>query len=233
MRHSCLLLLALAACSAREEGLRLHLQLTHRPAGDVRTQGTARLFTSDKGESLMLSRAHVTLSSVELFPCPGSSARRWLERLSPVATAHAHSASSPRRLGTPHVSSLERADSEPLVLGTLQPPPGSYCRASLYFGPADADAEGLPAAVDMVGKALRLEGEADSRPFLLESTRGAFADLTLEGLTLGPQAPEQVLRINLAYDRWLNGMDWSAPEAAAAQALSNLAASASAQPVQR
>ncbi len=228
-------LLALCACGAREEGIRLHLQLELRPARNGQTEGSARQFTNDRGEHITLTRAHVTLSSVEFFPCPTSSAWRWLRHLSPIGTAEAHSTTSPRRLGTPHVIGLERPDGEALVLGTLQPPPGSYCRAHLVFGPADADAEGLPAGAGMVGKTLLLEGErvpaggGPAQPFRLESTNVGNAEVRLEGLSLTADALEASRTFQLAYDRWLDGVDLASPEASE-QVLRNVASSTAVEP---
>lgn len=224
------LLPALAGCGSREEGLRLHLGLAWNAAREAQAAGTLRQFTNDRGDRITLSRGYLTVSSVELIPCPTSSAWRWLRQLSPVGTAHAHSESNPRRLGTPHVVSLERPDGEALALGTLHPPPGSYCRAHLILGPADADAEGAPTLVGMEGKTLRLEGSfapasgGPTQPFTLESTAVLNADVPLEALSLSPETPESHQLLTLAYDQWLDALSPLEP-GAAAQALRNAAAS--------
>jgi hypothetical protein len=229
-----LLFLALNGCGWREEGLRLHLGLAHQ-ACRASVEGASRHFITDRGEHITLRRAYLTVSSVELIPCPTQSAWRWLRQLSPVGTAHAHSESNPRRLGTPHVSSLERSDGEELALGTLHPPPASYCRARLVLGPADADAEGNPLQAGMVGKTLWLEGTivpatgGPAQPFTLESSAVANAELPLEALRLSEEAPESHQLILLAYDRWLDGLSPLEP-GAAAQALRNVAASATLTP---
>jgi hypothetical protein len=133
-------------------------------------------------------------------------------------------------LGTPHVSSLELPDGAPLELGTLRPPPGRYCRVHLVFGPADEDAEGLPTDEAMDGRTFLLEGEVTlangegSRPFRLESSGIANAELSLEGLSLSAEAMESEQWITLAYDRWLDGVSALDPEASA-QVLSNIASS--------
>ncbi|WNG36834.1 hypothetical protein F0U61_26525 [Archangium violaceum] len=230
--RSTLLLLALCACGSREEGIRLHLDLDLRPAREAKTEGQVRQFTNAQGARVVLTRAHVTLGSVEIFPCQTSSAWRWLRALSPIGTAEAHEASTPRRLGIPHVSGLERPDGESLALGTLQPPPGSYCRARLVFSPADADAEGLTTARDMEGKTLLLEGqfepssgEGPTQPFHLESASLANVEVWLEGITLSADALEASRTIHLAYDTWLDGVDPTADDAAE-QVLKNIAKSA-------
>ncbi|ATB39866.1 lipoprotein [Cystobacter fuscus] len=232
-----LALLALCACGYREEGTRLHLGLDFRPAGDVHTQGSTREFLDDRGDRIVLRRAHVTLGAMEIFPCQRSSAWKWLRALSPIGTAEAHSEGSPRKLGTPYVVGLTLADGEALALGTLRPPPDSYCRVHLVFAPADADAEGLGTQPDMEGKTLVLEGEripADGGPtvpFHLETSDVINAEVSLEGLTLSPESLEANRTLHLAYDQWLDGVDFVATGGSATnQILSNLARSVSLQP---
>ncbi|AKJ03552.1 hypothetical protein ATI61_119195 [Archangium gephyra] len=226
-----LVLLALCACGAREEGIQLHLGLDFRPARQTLVGGATRQFTNDRGDLITLDRAHVTLGSVEIFPCQTSSAWRWLRALSPIGTAEAHEANTPRRLGTPHVSGLALPDGEPKALGTLRPPPGSYCRARLVFAPADADAEGLTPEVDMEGRTLLLEGRflpasgGPEQPFRLESATLTNAEVWLEGLSLTPEALEASRTLHLAYDRWMDGVDPTSP-GAAEQVLRNVASSA-------
>ncbi|MDY7225455.1 hypothetical protein [Hyalangium rubrum] len=225
-----LLLPALIGCGSREEGLRLHLGLAFHAEQGAWGESSSRQFTNDRGEHITLSRAYLTVSSVEIIPCPTLSAWRWLRQLSPVGTAHAHSESHPRRLGTPHVISLERPDGEALALGTLHPPPAAYCRARLVLGPADADAEGEPIQLGMEGKTLRLEGTVvpasggPAQAFTLESAAVANAEVPLEALSLTQEAPEAHQLLTLAYDRWLDGVSPLDPEAAT-QAVRNAAAS--------
>jgi hypothetical protein len=227
-----LLPLFLTGCGSREEGTRLLLELAHRSVRAAQVEGLTRHFTNDRGDRITLTRAYVTLGSVEIIPCPEPAALRWLRTLSPVGTAHAHTESSPRRLGTPYVSGLERPDGEPLPLGLLRPPPGLYCRAHLVFAPADADAEGLPADGSMEGKTLVLEGgvvpvgEEALRPFRLESSGVANAQLPLEQVSLSPEDLESEQRITLHYDRWLDGTSPLATDAAT-QVLRNVASSTS------
>lgn len=236
LRHSpAVLLLALCACGSREEGVQLHLQLDLRPTRDATAEGTTRSFTTAQGGHVTLTRALVTLGSLELFPCTTTTSRmwRWLRQLSPIGTAQAHTVSTnPRLLGTPHVSGLERSDGEALALGTLEPPPADYCRARLVFAPADEDAAGLPTDVDMQGKTLILEGQlvpaegGAAQPFHLESNGLTNAEVWLEKLSLSEKAPEASRTVHLAYDHWLDGVDPASLDAAE-QVLRNVAASAS------
>ncbi|MFP2934677.1 hypothetical protein ACLESO_58135, partial [Pyxidicoccus sp. 3LG] len=106
------LLLCLTACGGGErvEGLQLTLGLTTTRARTAVEADGARTLLTDEGARASLSDGLFTLGSVELMPCEETGWRRLLRELSPVGTAWAHSASSPRRLGTPHVVGLGRAD---------------------------------------------------------------------------------------------------------------------------
>ncbi|OJH35748.1 hypothetical protein [Cystobacter ferrugineus] len=232
-----LALLTLCACGYREEGTRLHLGLDFRPAKEVRAEGTTREFLNDRGDRIRLHRARVTLSAVEIFACQKSTAWKWLRALSPIGTAEAHSEGSPRKLGTPYVMGLGPADGEALALGTLRPPPDSYCRVHLLFAPADADAEGLGEHPDMEGKTLVLEGEripaegGPAVPFHVETSDIINTEVTLGGLTLSPESLEASRTLHLAYDRWLDGVDSvAAGSSATEQILRNLAGSVTVQP---
>jgi hypothetical protein len=224
--------LSLAGCGSREEGIRLQLELSHQAAGAAQEEGPIRIFTTDRQEQITLTRASITVSSVELVPCPESTALRWLRELSPVGTAHAHTASSPLRLGTPSVSSLERPDGAPLPLGVLRPPPGRYCRIHLVFGPADADAEGLPSDGSMMGRTFvlegwaRLQGDDALHPFRLESSGVINVEMPIEPLSLSAEQLESEQWITLHYDRWLDGTS-ALVSGAATQVLLNVASSTS------
>jgi hypothetical protein len=232
--------LGFTACGERVEGVRLDLGLAHVASsrGAV-TEGPVRSFTRADGGHVTLTRGFVTLGSVELKPCEEGAGWRLLRALSPIGTAQAHSVASPRRLGTPHVSSLEAPDGAVLALGTLHPPAGRYCRARLGFEPADEDAEGLPSedsGVDMLGRTLWLEGTVApasggaSRPFHLESSNVATVEVVLDGLTLSEDSLQAGQVFSLAYDTWLDGVDLGSPDAAAS-ALDSVARSVARSPL--
>ncbi|MFY0576628.1 hypothetical protein ACN28S_21875 [Cystobacter fuscus] len=112
---------------------------------------------------------------------------------------------------------LGPVDGEALALGTLRPPPDSYCRVHLVFAPADADAEGLGEHPDMEGKTLVLEERiaADGGPPCPSTWRRATSST--------PRCPwraHPVARVPggepypaPAYDRWLDGVSSVAGEA--------------------
>ncbi|NNB86826.1 hypothetical protein HJC10_05830 [Corallococcus exiguus] len=220
-----LLLLGLSACGERVDGMTVTLGLEHRAtAQGVQAAGGERSFTRADGQVLTLTRGYVALNSVELKPCEEALGWRLLRALSPIGTAHAHSEGSPLRLGTPHVSGLERPDGNVLTLGTVRPPPGRYCRARLTFEAADADAEGLSDVahgVDMVGRTLWLEGTrvpaggGEPQPFRLVTSNIATVDVVLDELTLSEDEPAAERTFALAWDTWLATVDLESPGAAA------------------
>jgi hypothetical protein len=207
-------LLCLTACAdgERVEGLELSLGITTTRARPAQGDGGTRTLLTDEGTPASLSGALFTLGSVELFPCPEVGGWRWLRGLSPVGTAWAHSTTNARRLGSPQVLGLERADGDVVALGVLRPPPGRYCHARLTFEPADADAHGLDSAavgaepVDMVGRSLHLRGMVGERAFRVDTRGVASVDVALEALTLSEEAPKASLVFSLAWDMWLDGV---------------------------
>lgn len=216
--------------------MQFHVNLALQAASSVQADGSSRTFTNAQGDRIKLTRAYVTVSSVELAACPKGAMWRWLQQLSPIGTAEAHSTSSPLKLGEPHVSGFGTTDSELQVLGTLAPPPGSYCRATVVLAPADDDAVGLPSGVNMVGKTLLLEGQrvpaggGATQTFHVESAGTSVVELSLDGVSLSESAPEVSRVISLAYDRWLEGVDPSAA-AAGQSVLDNVSRTASVKPV--
>ena len=233
-------LLCLTACGGgdRVEGMELTLGVTTTRARPT-VETDPRTFVNAKGTRASFTRALVALGSVELLPCEETGWRRLLRGLSPVSTAWAHSASSPRRLGTPHVLGLDGADGDVTELGVLRPPPGRYCRARLTFEPADADAQGLtsasqgPEPVDMVGRSLHVRGTlspadgGEAQSFDTSSTGHTSVDVVLDGLTLSEAQPRAALVFTLAWDTWLDGVSPEAPPARV-DLLGNVARSASA-----
>ncbi|WP_241758942.1 hypothetical protein [Pyxidicoccus parkwayensis] len=232
-------LLSLAACGGGErvEGMELSLGVTTARARPGVEAGGPRTLVNAQGTRAAFSRALVTLGSVELLPCEEAGWLRLLRELSPVSTAWAHSSSSPRRLGTPHVIGLDGADGDVTELGVLHPPPGRYCRARLTFEPADEDAQGLDSAVDsaepmdMVGSSLHVRGtlspaDGEARTFDATSAGHSSVDVLLDSLTLSEEQPRATLIFTLAWDTWLDGVSAQEPPSRV-DLLGNVARSAS------
>lgn len=223
-------LLPLSQCS--DHGIAVSVNLLHHyrkgpdgtyPAGQG--DGAPRSFKSSLGYQITLTRAYVTIGSVEIVPCPSAASRL---RGALLRSAYAHTAASPTRVGTPHVESLLRADFAPLELGDIGPPPGAYCGALVAVSQADADAEGLPADVSMVGKSLYLEGTyvppagGAAKAFAIVSLVRQTATITLMSeagvvapLKLDAATSEGQLNIGINYDGWLDGVDFATMSAEA------------------
>ena len=207
-------------CSSEDPGVSLGVQLLHMPSGGAAQSGTERTVTRPNGDVVRLTRGWVNVESVEIFACPATAWERLLDALSPVATARAHTAGSPTKIGTPHVDDLLRSDAQALTLGTLKPPADRYCRAAVSLAAADDDAEGLPAAVPMSGNTVWLEGTVTPaqggtpQSFQLTSAAEAEADVQFTD-SGGAAAPVPLTtagvsrtgRVVLRYDRWFDAVD--------------------------
>src|SRR5688572_6722885 len=141
----------------------------------------------DAGQEVSAAAGHLridelawTVSEVELLACQSAWQRAadWL-----LPSAHAHGSSTPTLLATPTVeSAVAHTDT---VLGRLSPPAGRYCGVRYRLGPADADAEGLTALPEMLGRSLLLRGsfgeQADElEPFELQSQLPLLVELPIE-----------------------------------------------------
>ncbi|MBC7792327.1 MAG: hypothetical protein H7Z43_01355 [Clostridia bacterium] len=149
MKYATLLTLSLlvtAACGDNDEGIEVPVR------ADANTLQTTY---ATGGGSVTLHDSYVVAKSVELLACT-SFTRTLLKALNPLPSATAHSESSPTLLGVPAVFSIAGQQAQ-LKVGTLLPPPGSYCGAAVHIGPADDDAVGLP-SYELVGKSIMVHG---------------------------------------------------------------------------
>jgi hypothetical protein len=241
-RHTLILLLAslpalflapTLACHEHDEGIEVTVILEAPPGPPL--EGSERRFTSDLGYQIRLTRGYLSSQSVELVACAGA-ARPW--SFSWIREAHAHGASSSTRLGFGRVDSL-LAPPGAVGLGMLAPPPGSYCELTLGLRVADADAEGLPAGVDMVGKTILVggfytaPGGGEEVAFEGETTASAAAKAALGPLSLsGDGVRQATLAVSLATERWFDGADLAtlSKEQIGRAVLQNLSAAAKAIP---
>lgn len=204
----------------------LTLVATHH-LGDGGLIADGGLLLPGRGSSapLELRRALVTVSSVEVLPCPGS-ARRWWQGLGLVGSAWAHGATTPRRLGVPTVLDLTRPEGHEVALGRLLPPMGHYCQARVVFAPTDADGAAASGFPSMTGLTLELEGQldtADGGVAVAVSSQGLQSkELDLFSTNFDGGA-EVSLRFELDLAAALDGVDLSV-DGGVAQALSQLAA---------
>ncbi len=193
------------SCTDSSSGLAVDVELTP-PA--------KRSFETDRGYTVVLERAYLTVGSVELFECD-SAESSLLELPWGPRVAFAHSVSTPTRLGVPQVVSLTDEGTSPLSLGSFGPPPGAYCSLTLGFEPADADAEHLPDDVELVGVTLWLEGSyrADSDEpiaFSAATKRAVEGAASFSRVRLAEdERTEARLLVTLPNAEWFSGIDFS------------------------
>lgn len=181
-----------------------------------------------RGDRLTFTRALVTLSSVEIFPC-ASATGKWLRWLSPVSSAWAHGVTTPRYLGVPNVIDLTAAEGQTVTLGQLFPDLGNYCRARVKYAPIDLDGavgSGFPA---MKGYSLILEGvvlkagdESSPAPFSVTSAGVQGVDLPLSAIAMKDDAAVSVT-FNLPVPSWFADIDVTS-DGGADQVLARVAA---------
>lgn len=162
MRSRALVLVAVLACSAcgvREEGLAVEVTVTLSPLGSDGQFDTATL----------------AVEQLALAPCQTV---RWWQRLSPLSTAWAHGTQmegSPLVVAQPTL--LDLTSAEPRTLGTLHPPPGTYCALEVQFAPSTVDAHSQ-------GTTLLLEGTWQGTALRQLSTRKLKLSVPLDHQTL-------------------------------------------------
>jgi hypothetical protein len=202
--------LGCGGASGRSDQTAVALRARHAAGREV-LGTTDRTFATAAGERVTLTRAVVTVSSVELFPCQSAAARLW-RWLSPVGIAWAHGVGTERRLAAPNLHDVLAPDADVAELGTVHPFAGSYCWARVALAPADADTPGAGAA-GLVGTTLLLEGTLSAadgtnvRPFTLRTATTKGVDVTaFPALPLGND--DQARRtFVLTYGGWLDGVD--------------------------
>jgi hypothetical protein len=217
---------ASAACDASGRSDQTAVTLRARHAAGRAVSGTAsRTFTTTAGEQVTLTRAVVTVSSVELFPCQSVAGRLW-RWMSPVRIAWAHGVGTERRLAAPSLHDVLAPDGDAAELGQVHPFAGRYCWARVTVAPADADTPGA-AAAGLVGASLVVEGTvaaadgSSPRPFSLRSGTTKGVDVTaFPALDLAKDAVARRTFV-LTYGGWLDGVDPLA-SGAAEQVLAHL-----------
>ena len=140
-------------------------------------------YARQDGNIARLLQLYVTVSAVSLTPCatatrfeihPKTWLASWPDLL--VPPAHAHSPSAAGKLGEPHVVAFV-GSAESTLLGTVAPS-GASCAVSVFFGPADDDAVGMPAGDKMLGQTA-----------LAELSTGAAADVQKTDFSLTRSYP--------------------------------------------
>jgi hypothetical protein len=210
-----LALLVLACAGSSSEGIVVTLRT------DPAKVPPATTFDTDLGYRVVVSKAYVNLSTVEIFGCDAPLASSFSERaergLRDVFTlerhAFAHTEGSPTKLGAPIVEAFTGSGAGATV-GELRPPAGRYCRVVQSLQAADGDARDLPTDVPMVGKSMYVAGTYAKGgqapvPFEAESTASfdASKDLAFELSTTGTKSVTVVLTRDTTH--WFDGIDFA------------------------
>lgn len=204
-------MIAVAACGWRSDGVRIDLAASTALPAPARADAAGLHWTAQDGTLVTVTRGWVTVSSIEIFPCPPSALRKVWNELG-YGTARAHTTSNPTRLGAPTVVSALQEAGTAVPLGALRPPAVRFCRMRVTFEPADEDAASLPAEVDMVGKTLWLDGtrtppSGTAQPFHLEASGIGTVELDIDPVELGEANLEASAVVELHPARWLDGVD--------------------------
>ncbi len=178
-----------------------------------------RIFAGEDGWQITLTESYVTIASVTLVSCNGS--RHDL-----------------KMYWGPCPEDLRTEDLGTLTVAGLKVPPGDYCNLEVEYAPyempvIDEDAQtrhDVPENEEVDGVTIFLAGVAtrgeDSVPFVLKNGEGFTVDLDLTAPE-GPGAPMRVrpsenfpkeLTISKTYDRFFDGVDFSAFDEAAIEA---------------
>lgn len=217
---SCLLLVSACSSTDSTPGTEVHAHLTHLPpASTVTTTATpGKQFDNDQGVTIELTSAYLTISEMDLRTnCSASPFARLLDAVYElvIPVAHAHTESTPTKLGTPLVVNVLNPDTEELEFGHFSPPPASYCGITVHMHPTDADARDLPTTLSMVGLVLRLEGNYDDGlgggpvAFTIETAiEPEHADIAFPAtIVLSASNLTDEAHLNIEYHTWFNGFD--------------------------
>ncbi len=215
----CLLLISACSSSDITPGTDVHTHLTHLPpATTVTTTTTGKQFVNDQGVSIELTSAYLTLSEMNLrTDCSVSPFARLLDAVYElvVPVAHAHTESTPTKLGTPLVVNLLNPDNEELEFGHFSPAPGNYCGITVHMHPADADARNLPTTISMIGLVLHIEGNYSvsvSGPQIAFTVDVALepehADIVFPAnIALSEANLTDEIHLNIEYNTWFDGFN--------------------------
>jgi hypothetical protein len=222
-----MLLLPGCVVADHDDGITVSLALVHHFHNNpgANPEGAPRTFTNGQGDEITLTRGYLIVYAAELRACDGAH---------PSIT---HTLGQPTLLEIRSGDDLMRADTRPLDLGVLAPPPGDYCAVRLTLAPADGDL-GLPA--DVAGKTLLLEGSylppggGSATPFTIVSTTTVSVDVPFRDgagndvtLVLGDAQLTTEVTFATAYDEWFDGIDlgWTLPDQLDERVMANVATS--------
>lgn len=182
----------------------------HSSTTDARVNVTLEPSVSALGADA--TEALLAVTSIEIVPCEGGGSA--VRRMLGLRTAHAHSTTTATRLGTPAVADLVTAGT-PLLVGVIAPPAVSFCTVRVTYGPADADAAGMPASKSVLGRTLW----ADGPNLRLTTTETRTIDVAVAPFVPGERGRRTELHIARGAVDALAGIDRDPAKIAEASAL--------------
>jgi hypothetical protein len=208
------LLVSDAGCVSREPGATVQVTAMSHALMSPRAA-----WTSSSGYNIQLDQLFLVLGRVELVPCSAvAPAMSRLRALFGPAVAHAHGANTPTKSSVPNVLA-PLVDDTPVTVATLQPPAVAYCSLRVTLEAADADAERMPAELDMNGLSMFITGSYGASEqtagvsFRYESIVSATRDLPfVDGagnatvVTLSEDNLLVTLQVDLSFQRWFDGL---------------------------
>lgn len=209
-----LFVLAANACIDVEPGTSVEVEV----AAISGSKATRTELVSDSGYHIELEQMYLVLSRVELVPCPGAQPVSVLRELFGLSVAHAHGVNTMTAWAVPNVIA-PLVDSASIAIAVLHPPAIAYCSLRIALEAADADAERMPAEVDMNGLSMFVTGSygfGESAPgigFLYESFVASKMDLPILDsagnpalITLSADNLHVRLRVEFAYKQLFDGL---------------------------
>ena len=166
------------------------------------------------------SAAYLSITGVELVPCDDAGATLDWKQLFSVRTAWAHATNTPTRLGIPALD-VVAGGPRTVTLGTLAPPAITFCNVRVTFGPADADAVGMPPDHAAVGRTLWVTGRAKgaSTDFKLTTSETRSITLPVSPFRAGEHDRRSIVRLSRPGGDALAGVDLAASAIAEASGI--------------
>ncbi|EIJ41471.1 hypothetical protein BegalDRAFT_0553 [Beggiatoa alba B18LD] len=181
----------------------------------------AKTFYNHEGVKITLKTAYLVIWSVSIkTDCNSIDFATWwnplLNLLIPNAQAHAQT--TPTQLGTPNAINLLDADGQNIILGEIYPAPASYCGMQIDLMKADEDTQHLPQTLNLLNRVLYIEGEylpvgaTEAIPFKLDIAKTPRPQSLRFStpLVLSNTQRTATLDFYVHYDRWFDGVDFSA-----------------------
>ncbi|MEZ5671758.1 MAG: hypothetical protein R3E08_05000 [Thiotrichaceae bacterium] len=204
------------------EGIQVTFQLSHQQSIDT-TGNTLELpagqktFKTREGVTVTLKQAYLVVWSARLeSDCNNVNFARSFFNW--IATADAHTDTTPTQLGIPNIINLLANDADVVNLGSIYPAPATYCGVTMELLKADEDAVGLlDFPINMLNRVLYIEGEyiplgtTTQIAFTLDvakAPRPKSLQLPLP-IILSATTPMANVQLITHYDKWFDAVDFT------------------------